>query len=451
MARARDGGMSTVPTTPLAPVASDASDASDAPDASDASDATEPVAWSSITGRRTGQQVGRYKLYALLGAGAMGEVWVATDPQLERNVAIKLVHPKLARHPEASARMVREARAMAKVSHRGVIAIHDAGDANGQLFLAMELVRGRTLGALLRARTPDDVRDWRKWLAIAIDAGRGLAAAHAAGVLHRDFKPDNVMVDDTGRVCVGDFGLATLGDAPEHASDESPAADDRVEPALTAVGALLGTPAYMSLEQLRGEAIDARADLFSFCVTAYEAVYGDSPFVVASDDQGNLAALQESRLDALRPAPADARVPAELRAILVRGLAAMPAERWPDLDTLLDALVAVLARTQARPRRGVAFALAGMAVLAAAAGVWVLTRAAPHAKSLGPVSTTAAIALSPGDLLAIGTDRVTVRDLESDEAKPKLFDFGTAWVRSAQFDGDRVLRWGPGSSVTPGV
>ncbi|HEY1816560.1 MAG TPA: serine/threonine-protein kinase [Kofleriaceae bacterium] len=392
---------------------------------------------------RADQQVGRYRLRALLGAGAMGEVWVATDPQLERDVAIKLVHPALARRPDVLARMVREARAMAKVSHRGVIAIHDAGEADGQLFLAMELVRGRTLGALLRGRRPDELHDWRRWLALAIDAGRGLAAAHAAGVMHRDFKPDNVMVDENGRVCVGDFGLATLGAAPEP-STGAPAGADTLSPALTVAGALLGTPIYMSLEQLRGEPIDPRADQFSFCVTAYEAIYGESPFGIARDEQANIVVLEESRVAPVRPPPADSHVPAGVRAIVTRGLAPSRNDRWPDLDTLLDALAAMLAPAKPRPRNRLVGAATGLALLVAAAGLWSLTRKHEElpAKLLGPVQTSATIDLSPGGKLAIATDRITLRDLEKggDATTAPLVAPTWAWTRVAQFESDSVLR-----------
>ncbi|MBA2542501.1 MAG: serine/threonine protein kinase, partial [Deltaproteobacteria bacterium] len=159
-----------------------------------------------------GTSIGRYVLHKRLGAGAMGVVWSARDPKLDRDVAIKLVHPELARSEHAATRLLREARAMAKLSHRSVITVHDAGDVDGQLWLAMELVRGTTLGHLLRSRAAAAIGDWPHWLAMTLDAGRGLAEAHRNGVLHRDFKPDNVMVDPAGRVCVGDFGLAMLGD-----------------------------------------------------------------------------------------------------------------------------------------------------------------------------------------------------------------------------------------------
>ncbi len=398
-------------------------------------DATAPA-------HRIEQRVGRYLLRALLGAGAMGEVWVATDPQLERDVAIKLVHPRLARYPDVFARMVREARAMAKVSHRGVIAIHDAGEADGELFLAMELVRGRTLGAILRERSTDELRDGLRWLAIAIDAGRGLAAAHAAGVLHRDFKPDNIMVDHQGRVCVGDFGLATLRNA-DRPSGELRLDREAMQPNLTMAGALLGTPAYMSLEQLRGDAIDARADQFCFCVTVYEAIYGESPFLVPLDEQANLVALEESRLGALRPAPVNSRVPQEVRVLLLRGLAAVPADRWPELSVLLDALDSiararpVTSRSLARP---IGFAAAAVLALG---GVWAMlhTWSAPHPTSLGPVPLAAVLALSNDGRLAIGTDRVEIRDVASGDSKPVTSDAVWRAILALQFDDERAVRW----------
>ena len=427
------------------------------PPVADSGVPTQPTFAGSETppagGRTSGMHVGRYRLRSRLGAGAMGEVWVATDPQLERDVAIKLVHPLLARQPDISARMVREARAMAKVSHRSVIAIHDAGEADGHLFLAMELVRGRTLGALLRERSADDLRDWRRWLAMALDAGRGLAAAHAAGVLHRDFKPDNVMVDEHGRVCVGDFGLATLGAIAPPADAAARGASDLLDPSLTMAGALLGTPGYMSLEQLRGEPIDARADQFSFCATAYEAVYGEAPFAIASEDLANIVMLEQAlAANAIRPAPADTRVPDELRKILLRGLASSPAARWPDLDALLAALGHVLSPRSVKSPRAIVAAIAGAALLVVAISMWLVTRAgpAPQAVSLGSIPLHAVLAMSPDGRLAIGTDQVEIRDLAKSNAPSIATGLGSAgWVQGLQFDSNDVLRWSMQS--TPAV
>jgi serine/threonine-protein kinase len=238
---------------------------------------------------RPGSKIGRYRLEARLGEGAMGVVWSAHDPKLDRDVAIKLVHAALA-SDEASTRLTREAKAMAKLSHRSVITVYDVDEVDGQLFIAMELVRGTTLGSLLRDRDAAAIADWRRWLALLLEAGRGLAEAHRNGVLHRDFKPDNVLVDASGRVCVGDFGLALLGESLANRSvsqsrqwirataspDDSATSLD-----LTTTGALLGTPVYMGPQQLRGDAIDARGDQFAFCVATWEALYGTRPFVVS--------------------------------------------------------------------------------------------------------------------------------------------------------------------------
>jgi hypothetical protein len=353
----------------------------------------------------------------------MGVVWSASDPRLERQVAIKVVHPELARAPEASTRLLREARAMAKVSHRGVVTIHDAGDVDGSLFLAMELVTGTTLGAMLRAREENEPRPWRRWLTLMLEAGRGLAAAHRAGVLHRDFKPDNVLVDDGGRVCVGDFGLATLGELAR----ERGALDvrDVTDLDLTVSGALLGTPAYMSPQQLRGEPVDARADQFSFCVATYEAVFGARPFAIVERGIASIPALIAA-IDAarLREPPASSTVPGEVRGVLRRGLAPDPAARWPDMESLIAALEEAANPAEPHaPRRqrrgrwiaGAAVSLAIAGALALVAARWRSGAHAPPAASsperLFGVTLQARVAVShDGRRIAIASDKVEVRD-----------------------------------------
>ena len=377
-----------------------------------------------------GATLGRYRLLSKLGAGAMGVVWCANDPQLDRKVAIKVVHGKLARSVEASNRLLREARAMAKLSHRAVVTVHDAGEVDGRLFLAMELVSGISLGLLLRTRTVAERRDWRRWLEMMLAAGRGLEAAHGAGVLHRDFKPDNVLVDDNGRVCVADFGLATLGEGQPLPISERISKLRLLE--LTTTGALLGTPAYMSPQQLRGEPIDARADQFNFCVATYEALYGQRPF--RSDGQGleMIESLESSiEMAEMVPPPADSEVPEQILDVLRIGLAARPDDRWPNMTALLAALERVLKRhkpptrhlsVQEPPPASRLFmlvAIAGGALAILAIVAIVLMReekpapTAQTAKKLFDVPLKTRIAVTPdGKRMVLANDRVEVRELE---------------------------------------
>ena len=404
-----------------------------------------------------GSMIGRYRLISRLGAGAMGVVWSAQDPQLDRTIAIKLVHPSLSRTPEASARLLREARAMAKLSHRSVVAVHDAGDVDGQLFLAMELVQGTNLGTMLRTRDADAIADWQRWLALLIDAGRGLSAAHEAGVLHRDFKPDNVLVDQSFRVCVGDFGLASIDVAT--LAEASHRFDANAPLDLTTTGALLGTPAYMSPQQLRGEPVDARADQFSYCVACWEALYGARPFTVTERGLDALPALVEQIEKGVLPAPpAASSVPPEVREVLARGLAADPEVRWPSMAALVAALerAAHLDRrrpttttTTAPPRRRAPYLIAvGVLALAVGAGGYVMrrreTKAEPApptiaAKRLFSASVRTGIALSKdGTRLALSSDRLEVRNLEGTERWSAPLSPGTIMI-ALEVDGDSVL------------
>src|ERR1022692_3659392 len=245
--------------------------------------------------------VGRYRLLRLVGRGGMGEVYAAHDPELDRRVAIKILRAKARPDDIEAARLLREAQAVAKLSHPNVVAIHDVGTAAGRMFLAMELVEGETLAVWLDRRR-HSIEEILRMFAMA---GRGLAAAHRVGIVHRDFKPQNVMVsrDETARVM--DFGLAARGGTAS-----------RNEPRLTRVGSILGTPLYMSPEQLLGQPVDPRADQFSFCVALWEALYGARPFEGATLLEIRLAVLG----DRPRPGPLQARVPRRVRAMLERGL-----------------------------------------------------------------------------------------------------------------------------------
>jgi tetratricopeptide (TPR) repeat protein len=284
---------------------------------------------------RRGSLVDRYVVLDLAGAGAMGMVLVAYDPELDRKVAIKLLKfdGSLAR-----ARLQREAQALAKLDHRNVVAVYDVGTHDGQLFMAMEFVQGKTLGRWMAEAGRGRPHPWREVSRVFAEAGRGLAAAHAAAFVHRDFKPENVMMGDDGRVRVMDFGLArttSLAEEPDESSTTGASASHRVTPeTMTRTGAVMGTPAYMSLEQFEGKPADARSDQFSFCVALYEALYGARPFV-----DSTLAELIESLGRArIKPPPPGTDVPAWLRRVILRGLAAAPDDRWPSMQALLDAL-----------------------------------------------------------------------------------------------------------------
>ncbi len=276
--------------------------------------------------------IGRFLLLRAIGMGAMGIVYAAYDPELRRRVALKLLRPGAGGGQE---RLLREAQAMARLQHPNVIAVHDIGTAGDRVFLAMELVDGQTLRAWLQSapRTPSEI------VAALAQAGRGLAAAHAAGLVHRDFKPDNVLVGDDGRVRVTDFGLAVAEDT--RALDGAPAA---------------GTPAYMAPEQHRGRPADARSDQFGFCVTLYEALCGRRPF--AGRDLAELARAADAG-----PPPPPPRVPRGVARAIRRGLQPDPRRRFASMDALTDEL----ARDRRDARRNLAL-VAGVAAIAAAVG-----------------------------------------------------------------------------------
>ncbi len=309
-----------------------------------------------------GARVGRYVVDGAIGRGGMGVVYRAHDPELDRMVALKLLRVNKAVREDGElsrARLLREAQTLARLSHPNVIAVHDAGTFEDDVFLAMELAEGETLAAWVAREHPSR----RRVLAAYVAAGRGLAAAHAAGIVHRDFKPKNVIVGNDGRVRVLDFGLAKPiavpdSDEPLPASSGSPVTDSSSDN-LTRAGVIVGTPRYMALEQMTRGPVDERSDQFSFCVALYEALYGDRPY----GGQTVKAIARNMRKRQLRPPPRGVRVPRWLRRILVRGLAPDPDARYPSMTAMLDALE----RTPRRRRR-----LAGGAILVTAAGVIAL-------------------------------------------------------------------------------
>ncbi len=280
-------------------------------------------------------RIDRYLVSDRLGVGGMGVVYAARDEQLAREVAIKLVRGWASGDRDNDQRrLIREARSLAQLSHPNVVAIYDVGVHAGRVFIAMELVRGTTLRQHVAGP-----RDWTEIARCYLQAGEGLAAAHSAGLVHRDFKPDNVLVGDDGRVRVLDFGLAQ-GDGSSVQTRTSNGSELLGTSSLTASGKVVGTPAYMAPEQFAGAPADTRTDQFSFCVAFWEGLHGERPFTAPS-----LPALHRVLAAGKINKPAHPeRAPEWLRAVLVRGLAPDPAHRWPSMRALLDAC-------ERRPRR----------------------------------------------------------------------------------------------------
>jgi tetratricopeptide (TPR) repeat protein len=297
---------------------------------------------------RRGTTLGRYVILERIGAGAMGAVYAAYDPELDRRVAIKLVHVRAggtSGGSEGSGRLQREAQAMARLSHPNVIVVHDVGTFESEVFIAMEFVDGGTLGEWMAGAS----RSWQEVLETFRLAGAGLAAAHAAGIVHRDFKPENVLLGKDGRVRVMDFGLARpVGEGSsleETVPDEllAQTGSSSLDVRLTRTGALVGTPAYMAPEQHEGNVASALSDQFSFCVALYEGLYGQRPFKA-----DNLAALAfQVMRGKVQPPPADTQVPRWVHEQVLRGLSTEAEDRHPSMDALLAALTPA----PSRPRR----------------------------------------------------------------------------------------------------
>ncbi|MEZ4453708.1 MAG: tetratricopeptide repeat protein [Nannocystaceae bacterium] len=294
---------------------------------------------------RRGAAIDRYQIVDVLGAGGMGIVYLAHDRELDRRIALKVLRTLEHQDTRARVSVLREAQAMARLVHPNVIAVHDVGVVDGRVFLVMDYVDGAPLSRWL----DEEGRGWREVVAVFLQAGQGLAAAHAAGLVHRDFKPENVLVAADGRVLVGDFGLAR-------------AESDLAGPG--ASGRLVGTPAYMAPEILVGE-VDARADVFAFAVALWEALYRQHPY----------GARVLGELGPLAPPPRGAGVPPWVRAALVRGLDPDPESRTPSMVALL----ADLDRDPAKRRRSVAAITAVVVAIAGAVLVPLALRDRPCA------------------------------------------------------------------------
>jgi tetratricopeptide (TPR) repeat protein len=360
--------------------------------AEDQNAATEPARERAATGD-PGAFIDRYVTVSELGAGAMGRVYLAVDPELDRRVAIKLLRRAADGSGDLDLRLRREAQALAKLSHPNVATIYDVGEVGGGLFLAMEYVGGGTLTAWLR-----EPRPWQDVVRVFAGAGRGLAAVHARGLVHRDFKPDNVLLDERLVAKVTDFGLvATHDEAP--ASELGAAEGLDVFGSLTVTGAILGTPAYMAPEQLAGSVADARSDQFSFCVALYEALYRVRPFA-----GGTVGALRV----ALEQPPAEPtadqrrRVPCWLHDVILRGLAREPVARFSTMDEVVDALDHERRERRRRRRRRAMIATPALgAVLAGAVAIAVARGGGSDAPACGDPDAELAPAWNPARRAAI--------------------------------------------------
>jgi serine/threonine protein kinase/tetratricopeptide (TPR) repeat protein len=359
-----------------------------------------------------GATVGRYVVLGLVGRGGMGEVYAAYDPELDRKVALKLLRVKPGNGvslTEGRQRTLREAQAIARLSHANVVVVYDVGTFKDQVFIAMEFVEGNTVTYWLQSQA----RSWLEVLRVFRAAGSGLMAAHDKGLVHRDFKPDNVMVGRDGEVRVMDFGLARqvtekpasperaapTGRAPMVVSDSAadPMATILLSAAptgsstsmgpvdmqatsvmfdvqLTRTGAMMGTPAYMAPEQFLGTTTDARTDQFSFCVALYEALYGERPF------SGNtMFALTTAVVQGhAKEAPASSNVPLWVRKVLLRGLSAHAADRYPTMHDLIEAL-----GKNPRAARNRAMAIVAVALVPLAVGLGVRQSLANHRSICG--------------------------------------------------------------------
>jgi eukaryotic-like serine/threonine-protein kinase len=343
-----------------------------------------------------GAVIAKYQLRKRLGEGAMGVVYEAEDKALRRVVALKLLHPRVAEDPDRKRRFLREGRLAAHLNHPCIATVYEVGEADGRIFIAMELVKGEILAGIIE-RHPQGM-PWIEALRIFREVARGLRKAHDAGIIHRDLKPDNVMVGEEGIVKILDFGVAKPTET----------FDIKFTDVKTHSGSLVGTPAYMSPEQAAGKPVDARSDVFSIGVVLYEMLTGHRPFV---RDTWQELIIAINRDEATPVSVLRTDVPGEVDALVARCLAKKPDGRYPscleivaDADRLLAAAGAgssgLLSTSEsARPP--------GLSGLATAEPLSRSTSslAAPPARGrmllitlvLGAVAATAAIAVGVGD------------------------------------------------------
>ncbi len=392
---------------------------------------------------RRGSTINRYVIVECLGVGGMGIVYSAWDPKLDRKLAIKLVRARMGASGATRGRnrLMREAQALACVRHPNVVTVHDVGTHEGRVFVAMEFIEGTTLQQWLEQRQG---RPFGDLLDVFLQAGRGLAAAHRAGLVHRDFKPENVMIGNDGRVVVLDFGIARgstlVGETVTKVEDEAPEANDQgpaevvdrlgpselVEDGMTRPGAIVGTPSYMSPEQRRRRPLDRRSDQFSYCVALWEALSGERPF----GEGGPQKLLARMRVGQFRPMRRSG-VPRRVIRALHRGLAWDRDDRFPTMEALLEALNP---RTQGPARSRLLLAGASLAILATLAGVLVGSVSQPEPSSADPHQK---IGEELDDAL-VELERVRERDAELSPAQRARLDAAIGSLQRARAALERV-------------
>jgi tetratricopeptide (TPR) repeat protein/predicted Ser/Thr protein kinase len=385
---------------------------------------------AALAGLGQARRIGRYTLLELLGHGGMGVVFAAYDEELDRKVAIKFMH-HAGGDPRARAALLGEAQALARLAHPNVIHVYEVGETGDQVFLAMEFVRGQTLRQWLRQPRP-----WPEVVAMFLQAGRGLAAAHQAGLVHCDFKPENALVGQDGRLRVLDFGLARRQEpdaatnaATDAATNAATAATDAATTNTTAAPRPAdtrprgGTPGYIPPEQYEQRPVDARSDQFSFCVALFEALHGQRPF--AGDTP--VALMLQVLGGEVRGAPGEAKVPARLRRAIRRGLALDPAARHPTMAALL----AELTDTLPRPRSAWLIAAAVSAALTSV--TWALLT-----RSDDPATSCAATVAAELDALWGPNTRTAVQRAFAATNLPYA---GDSFARSARLLDAHLESW----------
>ncbi|MGH1341890.1 MAG: protein kinase domain-containing protein [Nannocystales bacterium] len=368
---------------------------------------------------RRGEALGRYVVLEPLGVGGMGIVLAAYDSRLDRRVALKLLHPDESEDGANHARLLREAQALAKLSHRCVVSVYDVGEIRGHVFMAMEIVEGPDLRRWLAAgpRTPREI------VAVFRDAGRGLQAAHESGIVHRDFKPDNVLIGPNGRAHVTDFGLA-LEQRSEIPALPASASASHLPPSarLTQTGIVMGTPAYMPIEQHVGRPADHRSDQYSFAVSLFEALYGRRPFAGANSTE-LCVAIKRAEVSV----PSTQRTaPRRVHRAVLRGLSAKPEDRYPSMRAFVRALTPPV-----RNRR--TWVLGGLGGLAVGAGAVMV--ADPPQRPCSSFEARVAQAYTPDDkrqlLSAFTATGAPYAQSSFDAATRSLDAFSEDWVEAA--------------------